>query len=250
MIEKGWQGFVASLRHPLVLLLVGFVLTNGLALRITNKLDEDRRHNDAVIRDHDQLRSSIDDLAASFDLYASASKHAMLALQSSSSDATLLQANRDYQAAYATWVQHRAIDTVSINQRLVGGSSGHVIIKIGDLVQLGTELLDNCVQSHFNDVSGIRVDKSADLRCSTSAPLPDFTIQSRLIALRLCMNYFTRSIRPHPRFDLGSEAGQNAMTELLLTGIDAICSPEKLVGIKMPLRDFPRNSRADPKLAG
>lgn len=250
IVKKGCLGAVPLLRHPFVLLVVGFLFTNGVAVYITNKIDNDRRRNEATIRDYDQLRSSIDDLVSSFELYASASKHAMLSLQSHSSDATLQQANRDYQAAYSAWVQRRAIDSVAINQRLVSSSSGSVVMDIGNQIRLGTELLDNCIQSHFNEMPGLRMEKSNDLTCAVSPPLADFTIPARLMALRKCMEFFAGDIRPHPRFDLGSEASHNAMRSLLLTGIDEVCSPEKLIGIKMPLRGSRHSPQIEARPAG
>lgn len=121
---------------------------------------------------------------------------------------------------------------------------------IGNQIRLGTELLDNCIQSHFNEMPGLRMEKASDLSCSASPPLAEFTIPSRLMALRKCMEYFAGDIRPHPRFDLGSEAGHNAMTNLLLSGIDDVCSPEKLIGIQMPLRGSRHSPQIDSRLAG
>ncbi|HDR9796672.1 TPA: hypothetical protein QDC59_000203 [Burkholderia cenocepacia] len=237
----------ALLKHQFVLVVFGFFLTTYLATHLTERVNEERRQREATIHDYDQLRSSIDDLLSSFELYAAASKHAMLTLQSQPSDAIRLQAYKDYQAAYATWVQRQSFDYVSINQRFIRSDSASTIIKIGGLMKLGTDLLDTCFQSYFNNAVKLQGNEQIKLVCAGDPPRSDFTIGSRLLSLRLCMDYFSRNIRLHPLFDLKGDEARNAAAAIRLGGIDAVCSPELLVGLNMPLRNLPRNIQETPK---
>ncbi|AJY21275.1 hypothetical protein CH72_2951 [Burkholderia ambifaria AMMD] len=245
-----WPYINAFLKHQFVLVAVGFVLTGLLATHLTEKINDDRRQREATIHDYDQLRSSIDDLLSSFELYAAASKHAMLALQSDPAEPIRLQAYKDYLAAYATWVQRHSFDYVSINQRFIHGDTASTINKIGSLMKLGTEQLDNCFQSYFNKAVTPRDNERIDLSCGVEPPQLPFTIGSRLISLRQCMDSFARDIRLHPLFDLKGDDARNAVTAIRLDGIDAVCSPERLVGLKMPLRDLPRKVQPSPKREG
>jgi len=240
----------AFLKHQFVLVVFGFFLTTYLATHLTERVNEERRQREATIHDYDQLRSAIDDLLSSFELYAAASKHAMLTLQSQSSDAIRLQAYKDYQAAYATWVQRQSFDYVAINQRFIRGDSSNTIIKIGGLMKLGTDLLDTCFQSYFNSAVPRKENERINLACAGDPPRSDFTIGSRLLSLRLCMDHFSRSIRLHPLFDLKGDEARNAAAAIRLGGIDSVCSPENLVGLNMPLRELPKNLPAPPKPGG
>ncbi|MFJ1213295.1 hypothetical protein [Burkholderia pyrrocinia] len=249
LLSAIWPYINAFLKHQFVLVVVGFFLTGYLATHITEQINDERRHQEATIHDYDQLRSAIDDLLSSFELYAAASKHAMLTLQSEPTDAIRLQAYKDYQVAYATWIQRQSFDYVSINQRFIHGETASTISKIGSLMKLGTEQLDNCFQSYFNNAVTHQESGRINLSCSSEPPQSPFTIGSRLMAVRLCMDFFARDIRLHPLFDLKGDEARNAATAIRLDGIDAVCSPEQLVGLKMPLRDLPRNILASPKRA-
>ncbi|KUZ33359.1 hypothetical protein WS52_18775 [Burkholderia territorii] len=230
-----------------MLVVVGFGLTGLLATHLTEKINDERRQREATIHDYDQLRSAIDDLLSSFELYAAASKHAMLTLQSEPTESIRLQAYKDYLAAYATWVQRHSFDYVSINQRFIHGDTASTINKIGSLMKLGTEQLDTCFQSYFNKAVIHRDSGRIDLSCAIDPPQLPFTVGTRLLSLRLCMDSFARDIRLHPLFDLKGDDARNVATAIRLNRIDNVCSPEQLVGLKMPLRDLPPNIQASPK---
>ncbi|WP_334009245.1 hypothetical protein [Burkholderia cepacia] len=244
-----WPYINAFLKHQFVLVVVGFLLTGLLATHLTEKINDERRQREATIHDYDQLRSAIDDLLSSFELYAAASKHAMLTLQSRPTDAIRMQSYKDYQAAYATWIQRQSFDYVSINQRYIHGETASTISKIGSLVKIGTEQLDNCFQSYFNNAVPRQENGRTSLSCSAKQPQEPFTIGSRLFSIRMCMDFFARDIRLHPLFDLKGDEARNAATAIRLDGIDSVCSPERLVGLKMPLRVLPRNIQEGAKPA-
>lgn len=249
LLSAIWPYINAFLKHQFVLVVVGFLLTGLLATHLTEKINDERRQREATIHDYDQLRAAIDDLLSSFEVYAAASKHAMFTLQSQPTDVIRLQAYKDYQAAYAAWVQRQSFDYVSINQRFIRGGSSSTISKIGSLMKLGTEQLDNCFQSHFNNAVTHQESGHVNLSCAVDPPVLGFTIGSRLLLLRLCMDSFARDIRLHPLLDLKGDEARNAAATIRLSGIDAACSPEQLVGLKMPLRDLPRNLQTGPKRA-
>ncbi len=244
-----WPFIKALLRHPAFLVILGFLLTNILATKYTRDADEHQKKIETTVRNYDQLRSAIDDLRSSFELYATASLHATLALQLRPSAIILQQAYRDYQSAYSTWAQHQAVDFVSIDQRYILNSSGRTISKIGMLLYLGTEMMDNCMQTRFS-INPIKTkDTPGDLICPAKPRLPSFNAMSRLMNLRFCVDAFARAIRPYPQLDLESNIARDAALDLNLKDIDTYCSPERLTGIKMPLREVPGNVSAVPKSA-
>ncbi|MBU9175883.1 hypothetical protein [Burkholderia gladioli] len=243
-----WRCIDAALRHQLFVVISGIVLSSYVAVHVTGKIDEKRRKEEATIHDRNLLRSAIDDLSSSFELYASASKHAMFALRFHPTDAIRQQTYKDYQAAYSTWIQRRAVDYVAINQRYIGGSQGSIIFNIGDLIQIGTEQLDNCIQGHFLD-SVVDVKKSlASIQCHATPPLDSFTVASRRTALRQCVDFLVRDIRPHPISDKEEQRALDALAELSLSHIDDTCSPRLLIGVNVSLKNLPRNLTTDPRL--
>jgi hypothetical protein len=230
-----WRFLDALSRHPAMLVVLGFVLTGIVGNRLTQKVDEDNKHREAVTKDRDSLRSSIDDLRSSFELYASGVKHLMMTLQAGETGENRQQALKDYSAAYAQWVQHRVTDYTLIEQRFADADGGDIVVSVGNLLEIGTEQLDNCIQNHLTrpNVQKRRSDKA--LECEAMFPISAYNISSRLLSLRLCMRMLGLSVRPLPANDFDPPSARSLQTGRLLRRMDNACSPKNLAGLDMPL---------------
>ncbi|MGY6237146.1 hypothetical protein ACW910_06400 (plasmid) [Burkholderia ambifaria] len=163
----------------------------------------------------------------------------MMTLESGKTGEAQQQALKDYSAAYAHWVQHRVTDYTSIEQRYAGSDNGNVIASVGNLLEIGTEQLDNCIQRHLTRANVTNPISGKPLECEATFPMSGYNISSRLFSLRLCMRMLAMSIRPLPAHDFDPPSALNAQTGQLLRRIDDPCSPKNLAGLDMPLRNAP-----------
>ncbi|WP_155753765.1 hypothetical protein [Burkholderia anthina] len=232
-----WRFLDALTRHPAMLVVLGFFLTGIVGNRLTQKVDEDNRHRAAVTKDFDSLRSSIDDLRSSFELYASGVKHLMMTLQVGETGENRQQALKDYSAAYAQWVQHRVTDYTLIEQRFADTDGGDIVVSVGNLLEIGTEQLDNCIQRHLTQPNGQKLKSDQSLECEAMFPVSAYNVSSRLLSLRLCMRMLAMSIRPLPAHDFDPLPARSLQTDQFLRRMDSACSPKELAGLDMPLRN-------------
>ncbi|WP_157648773.1 hypothetical protein [Burkholderia ubonensis] len=226
-------------RHPAVLVVLGFILSGIVGTHVTKRIDEYSKQREAITRDRDSLRSAIDDLRASFELYAAGTKHVMMTLESNSAEDLRQQALKDYSAAYSTWVQRRVIDYTAIEQRFAGTDNGNTITSIGNLLEIGTEQLDNCIQRHLEAHSKADPVVRGSLICAAQFPVTEYKVDSRLLSLRLCMRVLALSIRPHPLSDFEPASKRAIVTAKFLDQIEGACSPAPLAGLNMPLKNAP-----------
>ncbi|HKT62128.1 hypothetical protein [Burkholderia sp. 22313] len=229
-------------RHPAILVVIGFLLSGIVGTYITKRVDESTRQREAITKDRDSLRSAIDDLRASFELYAAGTKHVMMTLESNSADNLRQQATQGYATAYANWVQRRVIDYTAIEQRFAGTENGDTVTSIGNLLEIGTEQLDNCIQRHLEAHSKADPVTHGSLSCAAQFPVAAFNVDSRLLSLRLCMRVLAMAIRPHPATDFASPRARDVQTSKFLEQIEGACSPAPLAGLNMPLKDAPAHT--------
>jgi hypothetical protein len=184
-------------RHPVVLLVIGFLLTGVLGKVYSDAQDAAQRQREMDVRSVDDLRASFDDLElASMEDLGRAEALILAEERTSIPNSEITAARADYSSAHVRWLDRYAVDSVNIMQRYPM-TDDPVIRADSSNVYVALQLLDICLQG-----APIRSSPEGDnyvpIVCGEVVGKGINTADNRFRRARNCVYFFALALRPSP----------------------------------------------------
>jgi hypothetical protein len=198
------------MKHPAVLvllgfvllLLLGFVLTDLLGGLLTHVQEAQQREREATVKSMDNERAAMDDLSATSSEYFQKTARLIDLRESGASPTEISIAQRDYQAAYDKWMLRLSTDMLNIRKRYPGGHHSSEADQVTLEVQFATDNMNDCIMvGALRHRAQLKGGKTNQLVCSVAGRMYDIAAKDELIALSGCLAAFTEALRPDPKSD-------------------------------------------------
>ncbi|WP_128082985.1 hypothetical protein [Collimonas arenae] len=224
-----WNNVDHFVRHPAALIIIGFALSGIVGGWLTYLHEVRLRERDAIVKNMDDLRASIDDLSTAFSHYSSKAYKLIDLMKTNASPEALATAQAEFDLADEKWSERLIVDSPNIKQRFA--DSGEIYGILFDM-QLGTGAVNECIKNHVvdgNKESNIGHNK---LLCNLKLKDNKKTFaESRLQNLYLCVNLFATLLRPEPRNDFYAFSGNDYTFHGYSVAILKACGYGKIMGI-------------------
>lgn len=220
-------------KHPLTIVALSFFLTGVVGTYLNHRYDESTRTREATVKTYDTVRTSMDDLRTSFELYAASTKHSLMGLEGGAPPAIVERYSGAYREAYSHWVERRTEDFAIIGQAFNGSQQRNAIGGIMSLLNIGTEQLDNCIEQQYVQYARAPGRPIKPLICPANPPVSEFSVNERLFHLHLCVMMLS-ILRPQPLDDFLPIAARDRKLEPAVSELQQTCSPSKLAGVNIP----------------
>jgi hypothetical protein len=192
-----WVAVDQFMRHPAVLVIIGFVFTGLLGQWLSSRHEAKEREREVIEKSMDNVRSAYDGLAVTFSNYRFYTDKLIKVLSMDAAPHEVIAAARkDYDEADRKWEEQLALAAPGVFTLAPGmsGSNGYSFLQ--DMA-IGTRNLNACIDDNIPGLaSGIRLREG--MRCSDSTL---DTAQGRLGLMQNCVSFVSISIRPDPRLD-------------------------------------------------
>jgi len=191
--------FAAFLKHPVTLLIVGFILTGVLGSYLTQIQEERLREREATGKSMDELRTSFDDLSQGFLEVNERAVRVMDLREARSSPKSIDDARTPYSDAYVRLQEKIVVDGQNIAQRYPFPNSKDEIKALMDNMTRGVALTNACI--NFGDLKFITDGASKSWKIVCPGYKRRTTAFDTIALDALCSEEFTDLLRPDPKYD-------------------------------------------------
>jgi hypothetical protein len=194
----------AFLKHPAMLVVLGFVLTGVIGNYLVYLENERQRQNDATVKSMDEVRAAFDDLSMAFSEYQFRANRLIALEESGASPDAIATARKPYDDAVQNWKEHEAVDNPKIGADYFQATAlGNMGLSV-TYIDMGIDAVDECLNLNVR-----QVDSSGEvsLACKNKfamtrdVTIPGVSVESRMFLVSHCVSFFTTFVRPNPATD-------------------------------------------------
>ncbi|TDY23566.1 hypothetical protein B0G81_3946 [Paraburkholderia sp. BL6665CI2N2] len=192
----------ATLRHPLLLIVAGFILTGMVGTALQYQHQENEKSKDAVAKSMDDVRKSIDDFAGSFSEYDLRTNRLLWVMSHKPTQPSLDKAVEQYDASFSRWLMSREIDTTIVDHA-VSERRDTITGGYWSNIEAASKRLDACIEENLASPGPAYINFQPAVIChlskekSVSAPI-------LLGNIARCVRVYVMAVRPNPRNDFES----------------------------------------------
>ena len=210
----------------MLVVLLGFLLSTILGTWITHRLDDQQKQREAITKSHDAVRAATDDLTVSLAQYQMRTMHLLDQIVAPSRTSRFDEAARDYETAYANWVERSSADRAVIEQF---HQSTPVIRDVQNYFwgfEKVSNALDGCLRLYLA-VPDLREGiEHADITCHPS-PQTTFVLSKQMYELHFCVRGFLMTARPDPNSDFMGREAENVSLQSRMAFFKPLCTEDK-----------------------
>ncbi|NIF76127.1 hypothetical protein F3J20_01740 [Paraburkholderia sp. Cy-641] len=227
--------FRESIKHPAVLVILGFILTGLIGRWLADVQDEKQRQREAVVRSMDDLRRSIDDLSAAFSGYFDHAVALVDLMEKGAPADKIEQARTSMDAAREKWDERLAVDGPNILQRYPvnpdNTGSPNIELLLND-IELGTSFIESCIgRGTLEKREKPILDHRYQLFCHDTTQKNSVDAGYRLTTTDVCLRMFARLMRPDPKNDFSDEPVDRRYQQLTYKTVQTNCDLQYLTGL-------------------
>ncbi|WGS50848.1 hypothetical protein LFL96_04920 [Paraburkholderia sp. D15] len=204
---------------------LGFVLSTILGTWITHRLDQQQKEREAITRSHDAVRAATDDLTVSLAQYQMRTMHLLDQIVAPARTSRFDEAARDYETAYANWVERSSADRAIIEQFY---QSTPVIDDVRNYFwgfEKVSNAVDGCLRLYLA-MPGLRDDiEHADITCHSLQTT--FVLSKQMYELHFCVRGFLVTARPDPNRDFVERDAENVSLQSRMAFFKPLCREDK-----------------------
>lgn len=205
-----WSRANALIKHPTVLVFVGFVLTGVVGNWLGHVQDEKVREREATVKSMDDLRASIDDISLAFHGYLTRTNALIDSIERQAPASEVVQARAAYATAADKWDERLSVDGPNLRQRFPTQPVDPAVAAIMNEASGTTNFIADCITSDtVEPLSQPFNGRSVSLVCPHGNQNPPVAASTRLMALSFCLNLLTSAMRPDPKSDFNAPALDN-----------------------------------------
>ncbi|WNC94386.1 hypothetical protein RI103_35015 [Paraburkholderia sp. FT54] len=189
------------LKHPAVLLILGFLLTGVVGTWLTNFHTERQRVRDVSNRSMDNLRTSMDDLAAGYSQYFSRTVELIREVESGAPKTELAVSRGRYRDAYEHWKERYDVNMPNIQQRYPSNAATRALRTVSAGIDIGMRDLNQCINDNTLRSLPMKVgSRIYTLACGDSSTSA-VTATGRITVYTDCVQKLLSEMRPDPTKD-------------------------------------------------
>lgn len=196
--------FDEILRHPLLLLLVGSVITGFLANWFTHRMDEQQKQREATVKTFDSVRGALDDMTISLAQYQARTLHLIDQFSVGAHSPLAIDSMKAYEAAYVNWRERSAADDAILQQTYRDTPMGNQVRTYLSAFDMTSNAIDACMRIYLALPAASSAMTHGDLLCESSDG-KHYKADQRLLHLGYCVNAFVITTRPWPKADFFSD---------------------------------------------
>jgi hypothetical protein len=215
-----------ALRHPLTLVIVGFVLTGLVGTALQSRYQENEKAKAAATKSMDELRGSLDGMGSAMDHYVIRAERLVFVMENQSDRSSIQAAVGQYDEAYAQWLA--AADNATgriLGLFPIGGSDASVAQNFIANLEIALQRFDECISDALGGYHYRNHLPSVACRINSQQPIP---AESWMDSIVICARLFTYYMRPDPRDDYEPAKQIRDVEDSLKKKITPYCSRSAL----------------------